>query len=248
MLSLGIASMFFFCCFLFSFRKIILRLVLSSESHSVASHMPDFSCRLTLQLHLWLLDFLFPALLPLRPHWVPWVCILAYFYLSGCIGEGNGSPLHILAWRIPWTEGPGRYSPWSHRELDWAPHTLDCIGSWLHLSGSLLQGSVVEAAGLSCSDVHGILALQPGIEPIPPLQGGFFLTAGAPAKSPVSLVSHLHMNHCLRIAFFFGLKIPSVYLAPFFEFISKHLPWVCESHSGWSKETKNVLYLLNCAW
>ena len=23
-------------------------------------------------------------------------------------GEGPGSPLHILAWRIPWTEEPGR--------------------------------------------------------------------------------------------------------------------------------------------
>ena len=25
----------------------------------------------------------------------------------------------ILAWRIPWTEEPGRlYSPWGHKELD----------------------------------------------------------------------------------------------------------------------------------
>ena len=24
-----------------------------------------------------------------------------------CIGEGNGSPLHILAWRIPGMEEPG---------------------------------------------------------------------------------------------------------------------------------------------
>ena len=22
-------------------------------------------------------------------------------------GEGNGNPLHILAWEIPWTEEPG---------------------------------------------------------------------------------------------------------------------------------------------
>ena len=26
----------------------------------------------------------------------------------------------ILAWRIPWTEKPGPYSPWGHRELDMA--------------------------------------------------------------------------------------------------------------------------------
>ena len=26
----------------------------------------------------------------------------------------------ILAWRIPWTEEPGGYSPWGHKELDLA--------------------------------------------------------------------------------------------------------------------------------
>ena len=24
----------------------------------------------------------------------------------------------VLAWRIPWTENPGGYSPWDHKELD----------------------------------------------------------------------------------------------------------------------------------
>ena len=24
----------------------------------------------------------------------------------------------ILAWRIPWTEDPGNYSPWGHKQLD----------------------------------------------------------------------------------------------------------------------------------
>ena len=24
----------------------------------------------------------------------------------------------ILAWKIPWTEDPGSYSPWGHKELD----------------------------------------------------------------------------------------------------------------------------------
>ena len=29
--------------------------------------------------------------------------------VMGCTGEGNGNPLqYILAWRIPWTEHPGR--------------------------------------------------------------------------------------------------------------------------------------------
>ena len=26
-------------------------------------------------------------------------------------GEGNGNPLQILAWRIPWTEAPGGLQP-----------------------------------------------------------------------------------------------------------------------------------------
>jgi len=33
-------------------------------------------------------------------------------------GEGNGNPLRILAWKIPWTEEPGRLCPWGRKELD----------------------------------------------------------------------------------------------------------------------------------
>ena len=32
--------------------------------------------------------------------------------------EGNGTPSNILAWRIPWTEEPGGYSPRGHKESD----------------------------------------------------------------------------------------------------------------------------------
>ena len=33
-------------------------------------------------------------------------------------GEGKDYPSSILAWRIPWTEEPGRlYSPWGSKEL-----------------------------------------------------------------------------------------------------------------------------------
>ena len=28
----------------------------------------------------------------------------------------------ILAWRIPWTEEPGRYNPWGRKELDMTEH------------------------------------------------------------------------------------------------------------------------------
>ena len=32
--------------------------------------------------------------------------------------EGMATHSSILAWRIPWTEEPGVYSPWGHKELD----------------------------------------------------------------------------------------------------------------------------------
>ena len=32
--------------------------------------------------------------------------------------KGVATHASILAWRMPWTEGPGSYSPWGHRELD----------------------------------------------------------------------------------------------------------------------------------
>ena len=33
-------------------------------------------------------------------------------------GRGHGNHFSILAWRIAWTEEPGRYSPWGHKDLD----------------------------------------------------------------------------------------------------------------------------------
>ena len=33
-------------------------------------------------------------------------------------GEGNGNPLSIRAWRIPWTEEPGRLQSMGSQELD----------------------------------------------------------------------------------------------------------------------------------
>ena len=117
-------------------------------------------------------------------------------------------------------KSPAGYSPWSDKELDttemtqhhtdWAALGLGCRTRDLSLQHTLQsrrKSSVVEAAGLSCSDVHGVLVPQPGIEPTPPLQGGFFLTTGPPGKSQCLLASYLHMNHCLKISFFFGPKL-----------------------------------------
>ena len=32
--------------------------------------------------------------------------------------EGTATHSNILAWRIPWTEEPGRYGPWDRKESD----------------------------------------------------------------------------------------------------------------------------------
>ena len=32
--------------------------------------------------------------------------------------KGMATHSSILAWRIPWTEEPGGYSPWGHKESD----------------------------------------------------------------------------------------------------------------------------------
>ena len=34
--------------------------------------------------------------------------------------KGMATHFSILAWRIPWTEEPGDYSPWGCKELDTA--------------------------------------------------------------------------------------------------------------------------------
>ena len=33
----------------------------------------------------------------------------------------------ILAWRIPWTKGPGCYSPWGHKESDTTERLIDSL-------------------------------------------------------------------------------------------------------------------------
>ena len=44
-----------------------------------------------------------------------WVGSLGW---EDCPGEGNGNPLSILVQKTPWTEKPGGYSPWGHKESD----------------------------------------------------------------------------------------------------------------------------------
>jgi len=32
--------------------------------------------------------------------------------------QETAAPFNVSAWRIPWTQEPGGYSPWSHEESD----------------------------------------------------------------------------------------------------------------------------------
>ena len=40
-----------------------------------------------------------------------------------CPGGGNSNHSSFLTWKIPWTEDPGSYSPWGHKESD----TTECM-------------------------------------------------------------------------------------------------------------------------
>ena len=55
---------------------------------------------------------LFPNIKTLRGHDIP----KKLNKVGSNIGEGNGTPLQYSAWKIPWTEEPGRLqSTGSHR-------------------------------------------------------------------------------------------------------------------------------------
>ena len=47
--------------------------------------------------------------------WETWVQFLGW---EDSLEEDMATHSNILAWRIPWTEEPGGYSPWGCKELD----------------------------------------------------------------------------------------------------------------------------------
>ena len=64
--------------------------------------------------------------------WETWVQSLSW---EDPLEKGTATHTSILAWRIPWTEEPGRlYSPWGHEELDMTDHKNNsihiCGASW----------------------------------------------------------------------------------------------------------------------
>jgi len=57
--------------------------------------------------------------------------------------------------------------------------------------------SLVVVHGLSCSELHGNLVPQPGIEPVSPVLEGRFLTIGPPGKSLMPINSHCFLQSCV---------------------------------------------------
>ena len=45
---------------------------------------------------------------------------------------------NILAWKIPWTEDPGGYSPWGSKESDETEHAS--MRGWLKTTGIYFLG------------------------------------------------------------------------------------------------------------
>ena len=70
-----------------------------------------------------------------------------------------------LTWKIPWTEEPGRFSPWGHKELDTTERlhfhfSLSCIGEG---NGNPLQCSCLETprdGGAWWAAVYGVAQSQ----------------------------------------------------------------------------------------
>ena len=56
--------------------------------------------------------------------------------------EETATHSSILTWKIPWTEEPGGYSPWDHKELDTAEHRVIGKGSMFWVRWSYISGEV----------------------------------------------------------------------------------------------------------
>ena len=54
----------------------------------------------------------------------PWLESLGW---KDPLKKGMATHSSILVWRISWTEEPGSYSPWGHKELDTTEQPTLCI-------------------------------------------------------------------------------------------------------------------------
>ena len=90
-------------------------------------------------------------------------------------GQGNHS--RVLAWRSPWTEEPGSYSPWGHKESD----TTGCAHMHSHVIVNLSK-----PIGCSTSRVN------PGTSPVVQWRRRPASTAGATGSIPGRGTKILH--------------------------------------------------------
>ena len=63
--------------------------------------------------------------------------------------EGMATHASILAWRIPWTEEPGSYSPWGHKESDTTEATQHAHIHHAPLTAAGLQYSLKSGSMIS---------------------------------------------------------------------------------------------------
>ena len=68
-------------------------------------------------------------------------------------GEGNGNPIHILAWRSPWTEEPGGLQPMGLQRVrhDWVTNTNTQEKETKDVSNCKLEGQKVGT--FLCSEI-----------------------------------------------------------------------------------------------
>ena len=50
--------------------------------------------------------------------WKTWEMRIRSLGREDALEEGTATHCSVLAWRVPWTEEPGGYSPWGHKESD----------------------------------------------------------------------------------------------------------------------------------
>ena len=57
----------------------------------------------------------------------------------------------ILAWRIPWTEKPGEFSPWGHKELDATKQSsLSLYIDSLYIDSLYIYSLYIDSPGTWC--------------------------------------------------------------------------------------------------
>ena len=141
-----------FVAFYLSLERDSLRSTLTHQHRIILliSHLPtDFLLSIYPTLNLMILTLLLRYDLRTVKHRKRTVLVYNSIHLDICkhtCGEGNGTPLQYFAWKIPWTEEPGRLQSMGSLESDTTERlhfhfSLSCIGEG---NGNPLQYSCLE--------------------------------------------------------------------------------------------------------